>query len=75
MTVTSCQVRTAADALIGSLTLPKAARDRIIDRVAETIRRTQRLNAAARASHTKARRRRLRSLNIRPERLASCIPP
>jgi len=73
--VTACQVRTAADALIDAPPLARADRDRRIDRAAEVIGQTQRRNAAACASHTKARRRRLRAIGIRAERLTNCIPP
>ena len=74
--VTVCQVRTAAQALLAAWLLAGEA-DRLsqIDRAASAIQRTQKCNAAARKSHTKARRRRLRALGIRVERLTSCIPP
>jgi hypothetical protein len=74
--LTLCQVRTAAEALLAAWLLAGAAdRRRRIERAAEAIRKTQASNAAARKSHTKARRRRLRALGIRVERLTSCIPP
>jgi len=73
---TICQVRTAAEALLAAWLLAGAVdRQRRIDRAAAKISRTQTRNAAARASHTKARCRRLRALGIRVERLTSCRPP
>ena len=51
------------------------ARQQQIDRAAEKIQRTQRHNAAACVSHGKARRRKLRAMGIRVERLTSRHPP
>ena len=74
--MTICQVRTAAEALLAAWLLAGTAdRQRRIDRAAARTQRTRRRNAAARKSHTKARRRRLRALGIRVERLTSCVPP
>lgn len=73
--VTVCQVRTAAEALLDALPLAPADRGRRIDRVAAVIRQTQARNAAAVRSHAKARRRKLRAIGIRAERLTSCHPP
>ena len=73
--VTVCQVRTAAEALLSAWLMAGAARQQRIDRAAAKIQRTQRHNAAACVSHTKARRRKLRAMGIRVERLTSCHPP
>ena len=71
----SVRYAAASDVLIDTMTLNKAERRRRIDHLAEVLQQTQQHNAAARRSHGKARRRRLRKLGIRVERLQSCLPP
>ena len=70
-----CQVRAAACTWLTALVLPQLLRQGMIQRTAQSIRETQRHNAAATRYHAKARRRKLRALGIRVERLQSCIPP
>ena len=73
--MTLCQIRTAAEALLAAWLMAGAARQQRIDRAAAKIQRTQTHNAAANRSHSQARRRKLRALGIRVDRLTSCIPP
>lgn len=64
----------AANALLDALPLNHEDQNLRLAKAAAQIRKTQRDNAAARASHAKARRRQLRRLGIRLERLRCCIP-
>jgi hypothetical protein len=73
--VTICQVRRATTALLDALTLNPEDRTRRLAKTADYIRDDQKRNAAARASHTKTRLRRLKAVRIRLNKLRCCIPP
>jgi len=73
--VTICQVRSAASALLDALPLSPEDQKLRLAKAAKALRDDQRQNAASRACHTKARRRELRAMGIRLEKLRCCIPP
>ncbi len=70
--MTECQIHTAVAALIPfwwlNLSPPKA----LLERTSAEIARAQRRNAAARKSHTKRTRRKLRALGIKLTDLPRC---
>ena len=73
--MTVCQVRDAANVLLDVLTLSSAEdRKRRLSNAARIIRDTQASNAAARASHAKARQRELLAIRVHVEKLRCCIP-
>ena len=63
--LTECQVHTAIAAMIPYWWLEQRPSKKLLERTAEEIARTQRRNAAARKSHTKATRKKLRALGIK----------
>lgn len=70
--VTVCQVRTATSAVVQSWWLDAEAADKLFQRTATKIRYRQRRNAAARASHTKTTKRKLRQQGIKLSDLKKC---
>ena len=70
--MTECQVHTAIAALIPSWWLEQRPSKKLLERTAEEIRRTQARNAAARKSHTKATRKKLRALGIKLTETPRC---
>lgn len=68
-----CQLHTAMAALVRSWwDNDQAASDRLLDKTAKKITRTQQRKAAARNSHTKTTRRKLKALGIRLTELPQC---
>ena len=63
-----CQVHTAIAALIPSWWLDQQPSTKLLERTAAEIQRTQRRNAAARKSHTKRTRQRLRDVGHQTHR-------
>lgn len=72
--VTICQVRDAANALLDALTLNPQDQKRRLAKAARIIRDTQRRNAAAKKSHAKTTRERLKALGVNIEKMRCCIP-
>lgn len=68
-----CQLHTAMAALVRSWwDNDQAASDRLLERTAKKITRTQQRQVVARRSHTKTTRRKLRELGIRLTELPKC---
>ncbi len=68
-----CQLHTAMAALVRSWwDNGQAAADRVLERTAEKITRTQQRQATSRKSHTKTTRGKLRKLGIRLTELPRC---
>ncbi len=70
--LTECQVHTAIAAMIPSWWLGERPSLKLLERTAAEIERTQKRNAAARKSHTKATRKKLRALGIKLTGLPRC---
>ena len=70
--LTECQVHTAIAALIPSWWLDQRPSKKLLERTAAEIERTQKRNAAARKSHTKATRKKLRALGIKLTEVPRC---
>ena len=70
-----CQMRDVAGAWLDALPLNIKDQKLRLSKAAQEIRKTQRKNAAARASHAQARRAELKAIGIRVETLRCCIPP
>ncbi len=68
-------MRDAANAMLDALPLPPVDQKERLAKIARRIRHTQRVNAASRASHAKARQRELKALGIRIDKLRCCMPP
>jgi hypothetical protein len=71
--LTECQVHTGIAALIPSWWLEERPSAKLLGRTVEEIQRTQRRNAAARKSHTKATRKKLRALGIKLTEIRRCV--
>ena len=67
-------MRDATNALIDALSLSKEDQKRRLAKAARIIRETQQKNAAAKKSHAKSLRKRLRKLGIRLKTVRCCIP-
>ena len=72
--ITLCQVRTAANALIDALPLPRRYRNERLERTSRKLLQDQHQNATARRCHTATRRRRIIDLGITLAELPCCIP-
>jgi hypothetical protein len=71
--LTVCQLHSALAALVRSWWLNGERTPRkVIEKIVKKLARTQRRNAAARKSHTKQTRRRLRELGIKLTELKRC---
>ncbi len=70
--MTECQVHTALAALIPSWWLDQRPSQKLLERTAAELARTQRRNAAARKSHTQATRKKLRALGIKLTEVPHC---
>ncbi len=70
--LTECQAHTAVAALIPCWWLDERPSKKLLERTAEEIGYTQRRNAAARKSHTKATRKKLRALGIKLTEVPRC---
>ena len=70
--MTECQVHTAIAALIPSWWLEQRPSRKLLERTAAEIERTQRRNAAARKSHTKTTRKKLRESGIKLTEVPRC---
>ena len=70
--MTECQVHTAVAALIPYWWLDQRPSLKLLDRTAAELERTQKRNAAARKSHTKATRKKLRALGIKLTEVPRC---
>jgi hypothetical protein len=67
-----CQVRAATSAVVQSWWLDAAATAELFRRTAKKIQYHQRRNAAARKSHTKTTKRKLRQYGIKLSTLKRC---
>ncbi len=70
--MTECQVHTAIAAMIPYWWLDQRPSAKLWERTAAEIDRTQERNAAARKSHTKATRKKLRGLGIKLTEVPRC---
>jgi dTDP-4-amino-4,6-dideoxygalactose transaminase len=70
--LTECQVHTAIAELIPSWWLGLGPSKKLLERTAAEIERTQKRNASARKSHTKATRKKLRALGIKLTEVPRC---
>ncbi len=70
--MTVCQVHTAVAALIPYWWLEQRPSRKLLERTAAELERTGKRNASARKSHTKAMRKKLRSLGIKLTEIPRC---